>query len=233
MHLERANAPRGNPTTMTTASNAPGTAAQPQAETRRYVLEGTLLEACNCDVLCPCWIGEDPDNGTCDSFVAYHIDKGTVGDTDVSGLTLVVVAHIPGNILKGNFRAVHLIDDRATPEQRAALSDAFMGRLGGPLADLAGLIGEYLGAVPAPVDFQLIEGQGSITVGGKLRSVMAPYKSLYGTTTTLRDSIFSTIPGSPAWVSKASETVVNLPEHGLVWSLKDRNAIQGEFKFEG
>jgi hypothetical protein len=33
-----------------------------------YQLEGTLLEACSCGVLCPCWIGEDPDDGECYSF---------------------------------------------------------------------------------------------------------------------------------------------------------------------
>ena len=26
-----------------------------------YQLEGRLLEVCDCRVLCPCWIGEDPD----------------------------------------------------------------------------------------------------------------------------------------------------------------------------
>ena len=31
-----------------------------------YTLEGRILEVCDCNVLCPCWIGEDPDNGTCD-----------------------------------------------------------------------------------------------------------------------------------------------------------------------
>jgi hypothetical protein len=35
-----------------------------------YQLEGQLLEVCNCNVLCPCWIGEDPDNGTCLSMQA-------------------------------------------------------------------------------------------------------------------------------------------------------------------
>src|SRR6266480_3794749 len=43
-----------------------------------YDLQGTLLEACSCGVLCPCWVGEDPDGGTCDAFVAYHFDAGTV-----------------------------------------------------------------------------------------------------------------------------------------------------------
>ena len=217
---------------MTTQVTAPGTGAQPQAETRRYVLEGTLLEACTCEVLCPCWIGEDPDNGTCDAIIAYHIDRGMIGEVDVSGLTLVGAGHIPGNVLQGNWKILHLIDDRATHEQIVALSEAFTGRLGGPLADLFGLVGEYLGAFPAKVDFQLVEGAGSITVGDQLHSTMAPYKSAYGTTTTLRDSIFSTIAGAPAWVSKASETRVNLPEHGMAWSVKNRNAIQGEFKFE-
>jgi hypothetical protein len=215
-----------------TTDIAQETTAQPQPEARQYVLQGTLLEACNCNVLCPCWIGEDPDNGTCDAFLAYHFDKGTIGQVDVSGLTVVAACHIPGNALQGNWKVVHLVDERATDQQLAALQAALTGQLGGPLADLAGLVGEYLGAVRAPVDYRLEEGAGSIAIGERLRSVMAPYKSLYGTTTTLRDSIFSTIPGSPAWVAKASETVVNLPEQGMVWSVKDRNAIQGEFKFE-
>ena len=40
-----------------------------------YDIEGRLLEVCTCNVLCPCWIGEDPDGGTCDSALAWHIDK--------------------------------------------------------------------------------------------------------------------------------------------------------------
>ena len=56
-----------------------------------YELEGSLLEVCTCDVLCPCWIGEDPDNGDCESVVAYHFDKGKIRGIDVSGLTVASV----------------------------------------------------------------------------------------------------------------------------------------------
>src|SRR5919202_277187 len=111
----------GGLTRMTTQVTAPGTGAQPQAETRRYVLEGTLLEAC-----------------TCDAIIAYHIDRGMIGEVDVSGLTLVGAGHIPGNVLQGNWKILHLIDDRATHEQIVALSEAFTRRLGGPLADRFG-----------------------------------------------------------------------------------------------
>ena len=54
-----------------------------------YELEGKLLEVCDCNILCPCWVGEDPDGGTCDAIVAWHVDKGTVDGVDVSGHTLV------------------------------------------------------------------------------------------------------------------------------------------------
>jgi hypothetical protein len=42
-----------------------------------YRLEGSLLEICNCHVLCPCWIREDPDYGACDSAFANRFDTGT------------------------------------------------------------------------------------------------------------------------------------------------------------
>ena len=61
-----------------------------------YQLAGRLLEVCNCRVLCPCWIGEDPDYGTCDTIIAWHFDKGKIGDVDVSGHTVALIAHVPG-----------------------------------------------------------------------------------------------------------------------------------------
>ena len=75
-----------------------------------YHLEGRLLEVCDCRVLCPCWIGEDPDNGTCKTIVAYHFDKGTIGDVDVAGRTLAMMAFVPGNILQGNWKAAVFLD---------------------------------------------------------------------------------------------------------------------------
>ena len=93
------------------------TESKPSEITAGYVLEGTLLEACSCGVLCPCWIGEDPDGGQCFAFNAYHFDRGTIGDVDVSGLNLVLICHIPGNVLAGNWRAVVYVDDRCSEEQ--------------------------------------------------------------------------------------------------------------------
>src|SRR3990172_3889334 len=38
-------------------------------ENMAYNLEGSLLEVCTCNVICPCWVGEDPDGGACDGLI--------------------------------------------------------------------------------------------------------------------------------------------------------------------
>src|SRR5918995_368745 len=99
------------------------TSVQTDSASAIYQFQGTLLEACNCDVLCPCWIGEDPDNGTCSSVVAE----------------------------------------------------------------------------------------------------MEPYRGADGSITTLQNSIFSTVPGSPAWVGKAARFAVDMPDQGWTYSFEGSN----------
>ncbi len=198
-----------------------------------YPIEGSILEVCDCNVLCPCWIGEDPDNGTCDSIIAYHIDRGSIDGVDVSGLTMAMLAHIPGNVLDGNFRAVAYLDDKANQHQIDALLAAFGGKLGGPLEDMAKLVGETVAVVPAAINFRVEEGRGTLKIGEEAEAIMEPYRGPTGAITTLNESIFSTIPGSPAYVAKASRYRVQSPALGLDIDLEGHNAIQGSFRFEG
>ena len=198
-----------------------------------YKLEGELLEVCNCNILCPCWVGENPDNGICESSMAYHFTKGEIDGVDVSGLTLASTNHIPGNVLEGNWRTSLYIDERATDEQMDALVGAFKGDKGGPLADLAQLVGEIGTVSRAPITFDLKEGKGKYTVGDLVRAEMEPYRGPTGEPTTLVESIFSTIPGSPAYVAKAEVFKMDDPSIDVKQDLASHNAIQGPFSFEG
>jgi hypothetical protein len=208
-------------------------AAAAETTTVMYELEGTLLEACSCGVLCPCWIGEDPDGGTCDAFNAYHFDRGTIRGVDVSGLNYVRVVHIPGNVLTpASWQQVVFVDEQASEEQRQAILDAYGGKLGGPLADLAGLIGETLGVELANITHEVHQGNGRLAIGDVVRSEMHPYTGPEGSTTTLRDSLFSTVPGSPAYVAVADRHDVQLPRYGMEWSLEGRNAIQADYRIQ-
>jgi hypothetical protein len=197
-----------------------------------YQLEGKILEVCDCNVLCPCWIGEDADNGTCDAVVAYQIDKGTVDGTDVSGLCIALACYIPGNILAGNWQVAVFVDDKSTPQQQEALLKVWTGQLGGPVADLAKLVGEVKAVERAPIRFQVEGGQGTLQIGDVVDTSMEPYRSPAGNLTTLNESAFSTIPGSPAYVSKASHYRRQSKRYGLLdVDLQGKNAIQGEFRF--
>ena len=115
-----------------------------EAASQVYSLTGTLIEACSCSVLCPCWIGEDPDLGDCRAIVAYHIDDGHVGGLDISGLSFVSLTYIPE-------RPGRELGDRgARGRQRLGRAEGAPCRLhrreGGPLADFAQLIGKVKGS---------------------------------------------------------------------------------------
>jgi hypothetical protein len=197
-----------------------------------YQLEGRLLEVCTCNILCPCWVGEDPDGGTCDGLFAWHFDKGSINGTDVTGRTFGWIGHIPGNILAGNWRIVVFIDDDATDEQMQALIDVWTGKLGGPIADLAQLVGEVVTVERVPIVFTVEGVRGTVKFGDAASAELEPYKGATGESTTLHDTIFTTVPGSPAYVGKADHYRVDLPQHGFEIDLHDHNAVQGSFRFE-
>ena len=159
-----------------------------------YELTGTLIEACSCGVNCPCWIGEDPDLGECFAVIAYGIEDGKVSGLDVSGLNLVLVCHIPGNVLDGNWEIVALVDERGTAEQRDALLAAFTGKLGGPLGDLwEALIGTVKGVEFVPITHEVEGGSALLRVPGMVETDMVPYRGPDGSVTTLQNSVFSTV----------------------------------------
>jgi hypothetical protein len=139
---------------------------------------------------------------------------------------------IPGNVVDGEWRAQLFIDERASAEQEAALLSVFTGKQGGPIADLAALIGEVVGVVRAPITFEVAEGKGTLRIGDTTEAVMEPYLGPSGKPTTLVDSIFSTIPGAPAYVAKASIFRLKNPAVGVDVDLRGHNAIQGRFAFE-
>jgi hypothetical protein len=165
--------------------------------------------------------------------LAHHYDKGEIDGIDVSGLTVAFAVHIPGNVLAGNWRAVVHIDQKATKEQEQALLSVYTGQQGGPVADLVKLVGEVVAVERSPITFDVREGKGTLRIGEVADCEMEPFRGPNGDVTTLHDSIFSTIPGSPAYVAKATKFKMNNPKLGQNIDLKDHNAIQGKFVFQG
>ncbi len=202
------------------------------AAATRYHVEGRLLEVCTCKAICPCWVGEDPDGGSCESSLAWKVDRGTVEGVDVSDLTLAMSVFIPGNVFAGGWHAVVYIDDRASQAQQDALLKVFTGKLGGDIQSLAGLIGDVVAVERAPVTFTVEGGRGTFRIGDSIEATMAPFAGPTGTT-TLNDSVFSTMPGSPAYPGKASTFRRLEKRHGMAdVDIAGHNSVQGTFRFQ-
>ena len=197
-----------------------------------YNLEGRLLEVCNCRVLCPCWIGEDPDFGTCDTIVCWHFDKGKIEGVDVAGTTIALIAHIPGNILQGNWRAAVYLDDKVTPQQEEAILGVYTGKLGGPVADLAKLVGEVVSVEKVPIQFDVQGAKGTLKVGNAGYAELEPYQGPSGKPTTLQDTVFSTVPGAPVYVGKSPRYRSKVEKLGINLDMSGHNALQSTFVFD-
>jgi hypothetical protein len=198
-----------------------------------YNLDGFMLEVCDCNVLCPCWVGEDPDNGSCQGTLAWHIERGTIDGIDVSGRTYAALAFLPGNALHGNWRVVGVIDDGASDEQVDVILRAFGGALGGPLADMAPLVGEVVAIERAPIVTNVVEGSGTLRIGAFVEAEMEAYRGPFGKSTNLQETAFSTYPGAPAYIGKSRSYVRRTAQYGIPdVDLSGRNAVQVLFHFE-
>ena len=120
-----------------------------------WYLEGTYIENCNCDVVCPCpasGFSAPADYERCTVMLAWHIDSGVVDDTDVSDRSVVLVLDSPRQMSEGNWRVGMFMDERASDEQAEKLGGIFSGQMGGPIANIVPLISENLGMEVAPIE---------------------------------------------------------------------------------
>ena len=85
----------------------------------------------------------------------------------------------------------------------------------------------------APITYEVEGVKGTLKIGQVAEAEMEPYKGPTGEVTTLNESIFTTIPGAPAYVGKASSFRSRNQALGHNLNIKNHNAIQGAFRFEG
>jgi hypothetical protein len=71
----------------------------------------------------------------------------------MGGNTIAAVAHVPGNILQGNWTAAIFVDENAAKGQEETMLKVYTCKAGGPVADLAKLIGTVVSVERAPIRF--------------------------------------------------------------------------------
>ena len=134
-----------------------------------WKLDGTYFETCNCQFACPCSVTSFVSRGTedrCQAMLVYNVGRGEVDGVDVSGLTVAVVVDTPPQMMEGNWRLGLIIDEKASSEQADKLGAVFGGSAGGPIANLAPLVGEVMGIERAAIDYGNGGRRHSVKIGG-------------------------------------------------------------------
>jgi hypothetical protein len=145
-----------------------------------FQLEGTYVENCNCDVICPCtWssLSRNATHDRCKVVLVLHVDHGEIDGVDVSDLSMGFIADTPALMSAGGWRLGLLLDGAAAPEQLDRLRRFMGGEFGGVPAALGPLIGEILGEVVGPIDFRNENGRHTLTVGDDVSIVVADIAS--------------------------------------------------------
>jgi hypothetical protein len=119
-----------------------------------WKLSGTYAETCSCELMCPCNLSFDhgATYDFCRATLAFSIQDGEIEGTDVGGRRVVAIIDTPKVMTDGNWKLGVYIDDGASDEQMDKLVKVYGGQLGGPMAALAGLVGEIVGVERAPIE---------------------------------------------------------------------------------
>jgi hypothetical protein len=87
-----------------------------------WYAEGVKFGNCSCDYSCPCQFEALPTAGTCRGIEVMRIEAGRFGAVRLDGLAAALLYAWPGPIHAGDGVMQAIIDERADPAQRQALT---------------------------------------------------------------------------------------------------------------
>jgi hypothetical protein len=131
----------------------------------KWNAKGVLIGACSCDWGCPCSFDAPPTKGKCEGGYVWQITEGRFGDVPLAGLSMSWLAHSPAALHKGNVTGLTLIDEKANPAQRAALTKLAEGKSGGPWVIFSAVTAHPLGPKFAPFQVQAKALDSRVRIG--------------------------------------------------------------------
>ena len=199
-------------------------------------IEGSYVETCNCNFLCPCItsnLAAQPSEGDCKAAIAMKIDKGEFDGVPLGGISFIVMLHSPGVMGEGNFKVGLIVDDSASEDQTSAIAEIASGGAGGPMSHLAPLVGEFMGVEKRPIRFQSDGLNHSVSAGDLLDQAIegVPSASAEGEAIVLDNTAH---PVSPR-LSLAKATKSRMKAFGIDWddSTGTRNGHFASFAWSG
>src|SRR5215831_3389435 len=201
------------------------------SSTAEWMLEGDYFEGCNCNVVCPCIFFSDPTEGNCHVTVAWHIQNGNYGNTDLNNLNVVAMFNSPGNMFTGpKWKAALYINEGATQQQKDLITKIYSGQAGGFFEVATNFIGEMLGIKSHPIEFGIDGKRRWIKVKDAIElDIEAAAGGDKNRDSVIVNPPFSVVPGADKTVARSSK--YNYSDHGMEWNNSGKSGFYARFKY--
>ena len=195
-------------------------------------LQGTYLEVCNCDAICPCRridgvAGGRSTYGVCTGALSWRITEGEVDGVDMAGLCLVLASWYSDDEPGSPWSWVLHVDHRAYDRQASLLEDVFAGRLGGtPLSQFPWAFkpSNLLAVVSSAIEIDHTPGRGWFRAGGSVTvRVAGPYQT--------QSPVSCIIPGHHRTGREVTAEQLDVHDEYLDFSYSGRCGYEATFEY--
>ncbi|MET4806656.1 DUF1326 domain-containing protein [Limibacillus sp. MBR-115] len=148
-----------------------------------WALKAVEMATCNCDWGCPCQFNALPTHGDCRAVVTIRIEKGHFGDVSLDGVTFACLFSWPGPIHMGQGQGQLIVEESASPDQRAAIEKIYRGEDTEPGATVfnvfSNVIDKYHETLTKPITFTADIGErtGSVRIPGIVEASGEPIRN--------------------------------------------------------
>jgi hypothetical protein len=157
----------------------------------------------------------------CDVAFIVHVETGRYDDVALDGLNVALAIHTPGPMAEGNWSVAAYIDQRADKKQTEALGAIFTGADGGPIAQLAPLIGKNLGAKKVPISYRIEGKRRSAEIPDILHMSVDPLPTAHPSREMWANTGHPVSPDKLAFAVGASGNTYS--DHGMRWDNSGKN----------
>jgi hypothetical protein len=183
-----------------------------------WQIAGDYFETCSCDYVCPCIptnLAGKPTKDWCNFAMVFHIDNGNSDAVKLNGLSFAVIGHTPGIMGKGNWSVGLIVDDKASAEQKQAITTIASGQAGGPPAILTGVVGKLLGVESRAIQYKQDGLKRSVSIPNALEQSIEGVASAGNPAEPLY--IDNTMHPANSRLALAKATASHLHAFGLNW----------------